>query len=81
MGYLLLLTYDLGNDPRNAVPIEKLGLHLKLHGPRLLKCGHCPFIHFQTKVMEKHVAEKHFDRKPNHMIVRNLDDEGNVSNR
>ena len=38
-------------------------LHLKCHGEMLFKCGHCLFYHWQKRTAEKHVAEKHSDRK------------------
>jgi hypothetical protein len=31
--------------------------------------------------MQKHLADKHADKKPINLIIRNLDDEGNISNR
>jgi len=63
------------------VAIDKIGTHLKLHGPKLLKCGHCEFMNFQTKLMEKHVAEKHIEKKPIHYVIRNVDGETGASTR
>jgi len=71
----------LGKDPRNTVTIEKLANHLKLHGPRLYRCGHCDVIQTNLRIMEKHVSEKHPEKKPIHYLIRNLDPEAGSSNR
>lgn len=71
----------LGNDKRNSVPVDKLGPHLKLHGPKLYRCAYCDMIHTQLPLMEKHIPEKHPERKPIHYLIRNLDNDGNQANR
>lgn len=73
LGFIEHLFWLIESDLFSTVSIDKIANHLKLHGPKLLKCGHCDFINIQTKAMEKHVAEKHIEKKPIHYVIRNQD--------
>lgn len=48
--------------------------HLKMHGPKLFKCGHCIFYHWQQQDIEYHLTEKHPNRPPWQIIVRDPSD-------
>lgn len=48
--------------------------HLKMHGPKLFKCGHCAFYHWQQQDIEFHLTEKHPNRPPWQIIVRDPSD-------
>ena len=34
-----------GQDPGQNVPLDKMGVHLKMHDSRLYKCSHCIYHH------------------------------------
>lgn len=70
-----------GANPDNTVSLDKISIHLKLHGQKLFKCGHCTFVHPQMRVMEKHIPEKHPEKKPIHYLIRDLDLNGTPNER
>ena len=54
--------------------IELFKIHLRMHGPRLHRCGHCFFYHWHLQEVEHHLNEKHPNRPPWQIIVREPDD-------
>lgn len=68
--------YVSGDNPDSTVTLDKIPHHLKLHGPKLLKCGHCMVVHHQLRLMEKHLPEKHPEKKPIHYLIRDVDPDG-----
>ncbi|XP_044002275.1 uncharacterized protein LOC122848343 isoform X1 [Aphidius gifuensis] len=62
-------------EPLN-IPIDKLGIHLKMHESKLYKCSHCNYHHYHRYVVERHLGDKHTDvpsyvkviREPNENI-------------
>lgn len=52
------------------IPIDKLGGHLKLHDIRLYKCAYCIYHHNQRYLVERHVSEKHPEKRPFVQVVR-----------
>ena len=54
---------------------ETYRTHLKIHGPRLYRCGHCTFYHWQTAEIERHLSEKHSNRSPWQITVREPNDQ------
>lgn len=54
--------------------IEVFRGHLKMHGPQLFKCGHCPFYHWHQQDIEYHLKEKHPNRPPWRILVRDPTD-------
>jgi hypothetical protein len=52
------------------VSIERMGAHLKMHDSRLYKCAHCMYHHFQRYVVERHLADKHPEKRPFVHVVR-----------
>ena len=61
------------NDATN-LSIELFKIHLRMHGPRLHRCGHCLFYHWHLQEIEHHLNEKHPNRPPWQIIVREPDD-------
>jgi hypothetical protein len=55
------------------VSIERMGAHLKMHDSRLYKCAHCMYHHFQRYVVERHLADKHPEKRPFVHVVREPD--------
>lgn len=55
------------------VSIERMGAHLKMHDGRLYKCAHCMYHHFQRYVVERHLADKHPEKRPFVHVVREPD--------
>ena len=47
-----------------------MGAHLKMHDSRLYKCAHCLYHHFQRYVVERHLADKHPEKRPFVHVVR-----------
>jgi hypothetical protein len=47
-----------------------MGAHLKMHDSRLYKCAHCMYHHFQRYVVERHLADKHPEKRPFVHVVR-----------
>ncbi|XP_075218375.1 uncharacterized protein LOC142323088 [Lycorma delicatula] len=58
------------NNIISEIPIEKLGSHLKLHDIRLYKCAYCIYHHNQRYLVERHVSEKHPEKRPFVQVVR-----------
>ncbi|XP_022195211.2 uncharacterized protein LOC111052760 isoform X2 [Nilaparvata lugens] len=61
-----------------SVPIDKTLNHLKMHDRNLYKCPYCNLCHWQKSQVERHVMEKHREKKPLVLIVRDL--RGNKTN-
>ena len=56
------------------LPLEAFRSHLKMHGPKLFKCNHCFYYHWQQQDIEFHLTEKHPNRSPWWIIVRDPSD-------
>lgn len=82
-----MLKYHLQTLHKNAVfscphcqnddeqlSIDAFRNHLKMHGPKLYKCGHCIYYHWQQQDIEYHLTEKHPNRPPWQIIVRDPSD-------
>ncbi|KAJ1524151.1 hypothetical protein ONE63_010679 [Megalurothrips usitatus] len=52
-----------GDGGKQAILLEKLGSHLKMHDSRLYSCLCCNYYHYQRYFVERHTAEKHPDQK------------------
>ena len=83
-----MLKYHLQTLHKNAVftcphcqnDDEKLSMdsfrnHLKMHGPQLYKCHHCVFYHWHRQDLEYHLTEKHPNRPPWLIQVRDPSDD------
>ncbi|XP_014479925.1 PREDICTED: uncharacterized protein LOC106747127 isoform X2 [Dinoponera quadriceps] len=66
-----------GQDSQN-IAIDKMGVHLKMHDARLYKCSHCNHHHYQRYVVERHLADKHPEKRPFVKVIRELDSTENV---
>ncbi|XP_067015656.2 uncharacterized protein [Anabrus simplex] len=53
-----------------VISIDRLGAHLKMHDNRLYKCAHCMYNHFQRHIVERHLADKHPEKRPFVHVVR-----------
>ncbi|KAJ9587631.1 hypothetical protein L9F63_018925 [Diploptera punctata] len=53
-----------------VISVERMGAHLKMHDSRLYKCAHCMYHHFQRYVVERHLADKHPEKRPFVHVVR-----------
>lgn len=60
----LLTCPHCANEGQEPMTVDAYRAHLKMHGPRLYRCGHCVFYHFQLSEMDGHLAEKHPNRPP-----------------
>ncbi|CAL8115828.1 unnamed protein product [Orchesella dallaii] len=69
------------DNPEYIVTLDKIAHHLRLHGPKLFKCGHCMMVQHQVRAMEKHIPEKHPEKKPIHYLIRDVDPDGIPSSR
>ena len=75
------LTFCCPHCPATRQDTSKLSLegfltHLKMHGPRLYKCGHCPYLHCQLQGIERHLGDKHPNRPPWQVIIREPEEDG-----
>ncbi|GLH14763.1 Uncharacterized protein GBIM_19083 [Gryllus bimaculatus] len=58
-----------------AISIDRMGAHLKMHDNKLYKCTHCTYFHFQRHIVERHLSDKHPEKRPFVQVVR---EEGEV---
>ncbi|XP_033210567.1 uncharacterized protein LOC117168827 isoform X2 [Belonocnema kinseyi] len=61
-----------GQDAQNIV-IEKMGVHLKMHDSKLYKCSHCNYFHYQRYVVERHLGDKHPEKRPFVKVIREFE--------
>ncbi|XP_034935728.1 uncharacterized protein [Chelonus insularis] len=60
-----------GQESRN-IPIDKMGVHLKIHDTRLYKCSHCNYHHYHRYVVERHLTDKHPEKRPFVKVIREI---------
>ena len=65
-----------GRLDATQLSMDAFKVHLKMHGPCLHKCGHCFFYHCYLQEIEHHLIEKHPNRPPWQIIIREPDDTG-----
>ncbi|XP_046589049.1 uncharacterized protein LOC107227843 isoform X2 [Neodiprion lecontei] len=58
-----------GQETQN-IGIDKMGIHLKMHDTRLYKCSHCNHHHYHRHVVERHLSDKHGDKRPFVKVIR-----------
>ncbi|XP_046733857.1 uncharacterized protein LOC124404071 isoform X2 [Diprion similis] len=58
-----------GQETQN-IGIDKMGIHLKMHDTRLYKCSHCNHHHYHRHVVERHLTDKHGDKRPFVKVIR-----------
>jgi len=58
------------DETGNELSLEDFSKHLKMHGPKLFKCGHCDFYHWLLSEIDSHLTEKHPNRTPCQIIIR-----------
>lgn len=63
---------EQGQESQN-IPIEKMGIHLKMHDSKLYKCSYCNYFHYQRHVVERHLGDKHTDKRPIVKVVREFE--------
>ena len=63
-----------GRNDATDLSIELFKIHLRMHGPRLHKCGHCFYYHWHLQEINLHLNEKHPNRPQWQIIVREPDD-------
>ncbi|XP_015113082.1 uncharacterized protein LOC107038481 isoform X2 [Diachasma alloeum] len=61
-----------GQDTQ-SIPIDKLGVHLKMHDTRLYKCSHCNHHHYHRHVVERHLTDKHPEKRPFVKVIREIE--------
>lgn len=61
-------------ETANDLSLDGFRNHLKIHGPKLFKCGHCDFFHWQLHEIESHLTEKHPNRTPWQFVIREPSD-------
>ncbi|XP_033218958.1 zinc finger protein Xfin-like [Belonocnema kinseyi] len=61
-----------GQDAQN-VAIEKMGVHLKMHDSKLYKCSHCDYFHYQRYVVERHLGDKHPEKRALVKVIREFE--------
>ncbi|XP_023245771.1 uncharacterized protein LOC106640107 isoform X2 [Copidosoma floridanum] len=61
-----------GQDPGQNIALDKMGVHLKMHDCRLYKCSHCIYHHYHRHVVERHLADKHAEKRQFVKVVREL---------
>ncbi|XP_067204646.1 uncharacterized protein [Linepithema humile] len=72
-----------GQESQN-IAIDKMGVHLKMHDTRLYKCSHCNHHHYHSiempsrHVVERHLTDKHSEKRPFVKVVRELESTENV---
>ncbi|GJQ85897.1 hypothetical protein Trydic_g21753 [Trypoxylus dichotomus] len=64
------------------INVDTILKHLKLHDNHLYSCGHCKFIHNLKHKVERHLSDKHADKPPAFIVIREMgkevDAEGGV---
>lgn len=66
-----------GQESQN-IAIDKMGVHLKMHDTRLYKCSHCNHHHYHRHVVERHLTDKHPEKRPFVKVVREIENTENV---
>ncbi|CAL1673083.1 unnamed protein product [Lasius platythorax] len=66
-----------GQESQN-IAIDKMGVHLKMHDTRLYKCSHCNHHHYHRHVVERHLTDKHPEKRPFVKVVREVENTENV---
>lgn len=59
------------------IAIDKMGVHLKMHDTRLYKCSHCNHHHYHRHVVERHLSDKHPEKRPFVKVIRELENTEN----
>ncbi|XP_026670215.1 uncharacterized protein LOC108625488 isoform X2 [Ceratina calcarata] len=60
------------------IAIDKMGIHLKMHDTRLYKCSHCNHHHYHRHIVERHLSDKHPEKRPFVKVIRESEStEGN----
>nr|XP_034181441.1 uncharacterized protein LOC117604928 isoform X2 [Osmia lignaria] len=60
------------------IAIDKMGVHLKMHDTRLYKCSHCNHHHYHRHVVERHLSDKHPEKRPFVKVIRELENTENT---
>ncbi|XP_050490929.1 uncharacterized protein LOC126873772 isoform X2 [Bombus huntii] len=55
------------------IAIDKMAVHLKMHDTRLYKCSHCNHHHYHRHVVERHLSDKHPEKRPFVKVIRELE--------
>ncbi|XP_076249064.1 uncharacterized protein LOC143188616 isoform X2 [Calliopsis andreniformis] len=66
-----------GQEASN-IAIDKMGVHLKMHDTRLYKCSHCNYHHYHRHVVERHLSDKHPEKRPFVKVIRELENTENA---
>ncbi|KAK0167443.1 hypothetical protein PV327_004842 [Microctonus hyperodae] len=68
-----------GQETPQNIPIDKMGVHLKMHDTRLYKCSHCNHHHYHRHVVERHMTDKHSELRPYVKIIREVENTENIN--
>ncbi|KAK0095829.1 hypothetical protein PV326_007277 [Microctonus aethiopoides] len=68
-----------GQETPPSIPIDKMGVHLKMHDTRLYKCSHCNHHHYHRHVVERHMTDKHSELRPYVKIIREIENTENIN--
>ncbi|XP_047351977.1 uncharacterized protein LOC124950004 isoform X1 [Vespa velutina] len=66
-----------GQEGQN-IAIDKMGVHLKMHDTRLYKCSHCNHHHYHRHIIERHLSDKHPEKRPFVKVIRELESTENI---
>ncbi|XP_011640512.1 LOW QUALITY PROTEIN: uncharacterized protein LOC105429319 [Pogonomyrmex barbatus] len=66
-----------GQENQN-IAIDKMGIHLKMHDARLYKCSHCNHHHYHRHVVERHLTDKHPEKRPFVKVIREIENTENI---
>ncbi|KAK2585474.1 hypothetical protein KPH14_010131 [Odynerus spinipes] len=66
-----------GQEAQN-IAIDKMGVHLKMHDTRLYKCSHCNHHHYHRHIIERHLSDKHPEKRPFVKVIRELENTENI---
>ncbi|XP_018362420.1 PREDICTED: uncharacterized protein LOC108760768 isoform X3 [Trachymyrmex cornetzi] len=66
-----------GQENQN-IAIDKMGIHLRMHDTRLYKCSHCNHHHYHRHVVERHLTDKHPEKRPFVKVIREVENPENV---
>ncbi|XP_076624097.1 uncharacterized protein LOC143343263 isoform X3 [Colletes latitarsis] len=59
------------------IAIDKMAVHLKMHDTRLYKCSHCNHHHYHRHIVERHLTDKHPEKRPFVKVIRELENTEN----
>ncbi|KAL3271101.1 hypothetical protein HHI36_021597 [Cryptolaemus montrouzieri] len=62
-------------DLSDAVDVDSILKHLKLHELHLYKCSNCDFMHNLKHKIERHIGEKHKNKGGDVVVLRAMDSE------